>query len=235
MKRIERIEYDSGLVMFENVISPSLIKRFNDEIDRLRAGSDAYPGKLLNEKAEAIVAELREHGEFHRIEKFCRRVSRLRFSAAFLRTAPGDGKCYVRCANTLSDAASHLRHFDSYLMTILVPIKIVEAPGDNGDLIVYKKKNYSTSVAGNIFRKSLTKLDNFLPLTYRKKKTLWQLEKKRCDRILCKTGNIYFFNGYNTKHCNFSVGTSERRTLLVHDYDPDNSLGLSNFARLFRT
>jgi hypothetical protein len=235
MTRIERIEYDTGLIMFENVISPSLIRRFNEEIDRLRAGSDAYPGKLLNEKADAIVAELRETGEFHRIEKFCRRISRLRYLAAFSRTPPENGRCYVRCANTLSDAASHLRHFDSYLMTILVPLQTVDVPGDNGDLIVYRKKNYSTSVAGNIFRKSLTKMDNLLPRTYRKKKTLWQLKNKQCDRILCKIGNVYFFNGYNTKHCNFSVGTSERRTLLVHDYDSHNSLGLSNFVRLFRT
>jgi hypothetical protein len=234
MKKIERIEYATELFIFKDVISPLLIREFNEEIDSLRTGSGGTLGKLLNKDVEAILSKLRAHSEYRRIEKFCRRVSRLRFSTTFFRNPPDDGICYIRFANALSDNDSHRRHFDSYLMTILIPIKTVELCSDNGDLIFYRKKNYSTSVAGNIVRKTLTKIDQLLPLTYRKKRTEWQLRKKLCQKILCETGNIYFFNGYNTKHCNLSVSSGERRTLLVHAYDPNNSLGLSSFLRLSR-
>jgi hypothetical protein len=235
MNTVERIEYDTGLVMFKNVFSPELIRRFNEEIDVLTAGCDAYPGKLLNEKAISIVSELQTLDEYRQVEKFCRRVSRLRYSATFRKDPSDEVKCYIRCANAQSDSSSHLRHFDSYLMTILIPINIVTSPGDNGDLVVYRKKNFTTSVAGNVFRKTLTKFDNSLPLKYRRKKTLSQLESKLCDKIVCAVGNVYFFNGYNIKHCNFSVSSGERRTLLIHAYDPKNSLGLSDLVRKFRT
>lgn len=234
MKNIERIEYATELFMFKNVISPLLIREINEEIDSLRTGSGAMLRKLSNKDVEDILSKLRAHSEYSRIEKFCRRVSRLRFSATFFRNPPDDGICYIRFANALSNNDSHRRHFDSYLMTILIPIKTIELCSENGDLIFYRDKNYSTSPAGNIARKTLTKIDQSLPFSYRKKKTEWQLQKKLCQRISCEPGNIYFFNGNNTMHCNLSVSSGERRTLLVHAYDPNNSLGLSSFLRLFR-
>lgn len=232
---MESTKLDIGITVFKNAVPLTLVTEINRKIDdQVQRKLKPDYRKLSHEDASDILFELRTLKSFNRIEKYHRRISRLNFLAAFDKDPPTDGTCYVRCAHSLSVSDSHNRHYDSYLMTILVPLKISYAEIDNGDLIVYKKKDCSVSTSRNLFRKIATKLDQQLPLSLRKRKTNYHLEKELCQRVTCEVGNVYFFNGYNLKHFNLSVGAGERRSLLLHAYDAGNSLGLSNFMRLFR-
>jgi len=230
--KFELMSSDTNLIVFRNAISSFLISEFNEVIDRLRI--DLGTKKLRNEDLTQIFSKLRTDRDYNRIETFCRRVSRQRFSEAFLRPPSEETVSYFRCANALSDSDSHKRHFDSYLMTILIPIKLADTEENNGDLIIYKSDKHAAGTIKNMLRKTFTKVDQLMPAVYRKKKTIRQLDKKECIRVPCELGNIYFFNGYSMKHCNLSVSDGERRSLLIHAYDPETSFGMSSFFRRTR-
>jgi hypothetical protein len=60
------------------------------------------------------------------------------------------------------------------------------------------------------------------------------MTRGRCERVPCAVGNVYVFNGFVTQHCNLHVESGERRSLLIHYYDPGLSMGLSVAIRTVR-
>jgi hypothetical protein len=104
----------------------------------------------------------------------------------------------------------------------------------NGDLVMYPNNRVIKSAIFNIIEKLITKLDQALPLLVRKKITAHDLRVKRGKRIRTEAGAVYVFNGHVTMHCNLNVEKGERRTLLIHDYDPGLALGISDSLRYVR-
>ena len=51
---------------------------------------------------------------------------------------------------------------------------------------------------------------------------------------MCLPGNVYVFNGFVTLHSNFDVESGERRSLIIHYYDPGLTAGLQRITQTFR-
>jgi hypothetical protein len=61
--------------------------------------------------------------------------------------------------------------------------------------------------------------------------TLRDLRRGRCNRVPVEPGSVYVFNGFVLQHANLDVEVGERRSLLIHYYDPGYSAGLSGTVR----
>jgi hypothetical protein len=231
-RTIKRTALNNGLLVFENAVLPELIADFNELIDRKREKAGFV--QFHDDEIRELILKLQADTGYKHVERFCKRLTKALLHKKFAKSVP-DGTTYgVRCADMLSSAKSHMRHFDSHLMTLLIPLKKADSGAEDGDLILYRNRGFTTSTTGNVLRKTLTKVDQFLPLIYRRAKTARDLEANKCERIRCEIGNIYFFNGYALRHCNLSVHSGERRSLIVHAYDADNSWQLSNFLTRYR-
>jgi hypothetical protein len=135
------------------------------------------------------------------------------------RRAP-DAELYqvLRClAGETGKAHSLIFHYDSYVVTALIPVKIPRE-GRTGDLVMLPfQRGLRRTYFANLIDKVL--LDN--------KATQWAL------RLMCKVGmlplkrvkmipgNIYFFWGYRTIHANEACDPANvRATALYHFANP---------------
>lgn len=108
-------------------------------------------------------------------------------------------------------------HYDSYVLTVLMPIDI-PASGLSGDLIIFPnkrpfRKNYLTNLADKLFMENALVQRHFLDKAY----------KPDAGAVAIKMipGNIYFFWGYRTLHTNEPCDPDKLRvTSLLHYGDP---------------
>jgi len=135
------------------------------------------------------------------------------------RTAPDAGLYQVlRClAGETGLAHSLIFHYDSYVVTALIPVEIPRQ-GQTGDLVMLPfRRGIRSSYLANLFDKLL--LDN--KATQKLLRLLCKLKMLPLIRVKMIPGNIYFFWGYRTIHANESCDPSNvRATALYHFANP---------------
>ncbi|MCC3861731.1 hypothetical protein [Pseudemcibacter aquimaris] len=139
-----------------------------------------------------------------------------------------------RVVNPTSINESFRSHFDSHLVTIVVPIEVPKGEKyKQGELLVLpRKRSFPKSGIINIIQKLF-----YGSIFYR-----WYLRSN--FRKLESTGNLnvmdigsfenLVFNGLTTLHCNLPFENNKiRRTLLIHYGDPDTK-GIGALLRKLR-
>ncbi|MBB2999105.1 MAG: hypothetical protein V4793_41970 [Paraburkholderia tropica] len=109
-------------------------------------------------------------------------------------------------------------HYDSYVVTVLIPILIPHAPGEPpGHLVMFPNlRNARRFAVVNILEKLL--VEKLL-------KRLWRnegVQQRMSAKLIPLTpGNLYFFWGMRSLHANQAcLPTSVRSTVLLHFGDP---------------
>lgn len=125
-------------------------------------------------------------------------------------------------------------HFDSHLFTMVLPIKIPNAPYEDpvGDLLYFPKARQAPkSEIGNIVGKALFK-------RFANKKGMEKLALKQELRVdNFKDYRPLLFLGNTTLHTNRQVSqrcSSYRLTLLAHFFDPSPVYGIGSILRFLR-
>ncbi|MGF6916216.1 hypothetical protein [Paraburkholderia sp. 40] len=224
-KRI-RIDKSVALNSFDNVIPQESIVEINEFIDHL------FGTTAPRSQSGAEIAEMLRRGQaFRELEQsICANARAM--AAKFGRTnLPTEPFHVLRCASKTSLAESHCRHYDSHLLTLLIPLQLAPDGVHNGDLVMYRKPRLSVTTLTNVICKMRHGFLQSLPLSWRSWHTLHDLRVGNCKRIPVKPGSVYEFNGFALQHANLDVQNGQRRTLLIHYYDPGHSLGLSSVLR----
>jgi hypothetical protein len=112
---------------------------------------------------------------------------------------------------------SYLFHYDSYVVTVLIPIEM-PAVGMRGDLLMLPNtRNIRNSYVANVIDKII--LDN--PLSQALLRYLSRTNLIRLTRITLVPGNAYFFWGYRSVHTNEPCDAARvRATALFHFANP---------------
>jgi hypothetical protein len=135
------------------------------------------------------------------------------------RPAPDAGLYQVlRClAGETGKAHSLIFHYDSYVVTALIPVEIPRQ-GQTGDLVMLPfRRGLRRTYVANLIDKVL--LDN--NATQRLLRLLCKVGMLPLKRIKMIPGNIYFFWGYRTIHANEACDpTNVRATALYHFANP---------------
>ncbi len=141
------------------------------------------------------------------------------YEAGTGRLAPNtDFHQILRCLSGEDMTTHSLRfHYDSYVLTALIPIEI-PANGRRGDLLIIPNaRNIRNSYAANLMDKVL--LDNSLSQKWFKRKAARSVSD--IVRLSLVPGNLYFFWGYRSIHTNEACDPDRvRATALFHYADP---------------
>uniref|UniRef100_UPI003F49300C hypothetical protein n=1 Tax=Cupriavidus yeoncheonensis TaxID=1462994 RepID=UPI003F49300C len=222
-----------GVHVFKDVVPQQLIDEINATIDICRDDWHPADGRRASRMAMRLANRLRKSERFAQAE--------LRAYDTFGgwahqsgRAISGEPLYVLRCVNASMPQQSHLRHYDSHLLTLLIPLQVASASNENGDLIVYRQRRRSVSVMSNLLAKAWLIGLRCLPFMKRQGLTYRHLERGLCDRIACLPGNVYAFNGFFTLHANLHVEAGERRTLIIHYYNPGLTAGLHVVPRALR-
>jgi hypothetical protein len=119
-------------------------------------------------------------------------------------------------------------HYDSYVLTALIPI-IMPSHGSKGNLIIIPKtRPIRNSYGANVLDKILVEsrlAQAFFAMVYRKRwRSMLSLE--------LRPGNLYFFWGYRSLHTNEPCEADEiRSTALLHYADPHVGSSLKRMMR----
>ncbi|HVX76219.1 MAG TPA: hypothetical protein VHB49_08835 [Bradyrhizobium sp.] len=135
----------------------------------------------------------------------------------------------LRClTGDLGQKNSLLFHFDSYVVTALLPIE-VPAGKNTGELILLRnvrpiRKSYLTNLADKVA------LDN--PLTQRVLRNMAAHNVDRFIKLPMVPGDLYFFWGYRSVHTNLPCDADKvRATALFHFGDPHCDSRLKHLLR----
>jgi len=135
----------------------------------------------------------------------------------------------LRClTGSLGREHSMVFHFDSYILTLLLPIEV--PPGkDSGELIMLPNiREIRRWYASNLIDKIL--LDN--RVTQRVLRIIAKSHPQRFVRISLVPGNLYFFWGYRSIHTNAPCDADKiRATALFHYLDPHRDSKLRKLLR----
>lgn len=133
--------------------------------------------------------------------------------------APNQGyKQVFRCLKGGSARKhSYYLHFDSYVVTVLIPIAVPNEP-PTGDLILLRRRRRLVQTyAKNVLQKAIFDR-KFAQMT------LWWLIRRRLlttIRLRLEPGAVYLFFGYSTLHANEACAQDAlRATLLFHFGNP---------------
>jgi hypothetical protein len=222
-----------GVRVFEDVVPRALLEQINATIDETRDTWRPSDGRRATQTTARIVELLRQHGEFQGTERLACAASQ-RWAAQKGLVVDGEPVYVLRCVNRNLPVQSHLRHYDSHILTVLIPLQSAYDAEENGDLIVYRQPRRLLSAVTNVMAKAWLIGLRRLPLAVRRAQTRRDLAQQRCDRIACVPGNVYAFNGFVTQHANLHVEQGERRSLIVHYYDPGMTAGLRFVPRTWR-
>jgi len=125
---------------------------------------------------------------------------------------------------------AHLYHYDSYVVTALVPIVIPHRPDEpRGHLVMYPNlRAVRRRVLANVLEKAVIES----PFARRLWRSGW-VQRALGARIVPLTpGNVYFFWGMRSLHANEAcLPTSVRSTALLHLGDPHEGSPLKRFSQ----
>ncbi|SIT47230.1 conserved hypothetical protein [Paraburkholderia ribeironis] len=227
-KRI-RIEKGVALKAFHDVIPIQTIVEINKVIDRVFGDAPQR-----SQSCAAAAELLRRDPVFRELERTICANARAMAAIAGLTDLPREPFHVLRYSSNATLAESHCRHYDSHLLTLLIPLQLASDGVCNGDLVMYRRPRLSVSTPGNVVCKLRHGIQRKLPFSWRKWLTLHDLRRGNCARIPVQVGSVYVFNGFALQHANLDVQGGQRRTLLIHYYDPGYSLGLSEILRRVR-
>jgi hypothetical protein len=219
-----------GLTVFEDVIPLHLLALINRVVDAQRERWSSADGGSELELAQAFGRMLRRIERFRRIEQG---------ACAAITTYPSqpiptpDSSHALRCVNRDMSWLSHLRHHDSHLLTLLIPLQLASG-AQNGDLLLYRRRRQSVSLLSNLLYKTWLVIQQNRGLAVRRRQTYRDIERQRCRRIACKPGNVYVFNGFVSLHANLEIDFGERRSLIIHHFDPRLTVGVKHVTRALR-
>ncbi|MCP3021708.1 hypothetical protein [Cupriavidus basilensis] len=222
------------LQVFEGVVTRHLLDEINAAIDASRETWRPADGRRATQAAQHFADMLRQNEGFQLAERQACEISRRWARKAGWELNGEPPLCVLRCVNSGLPAQSHLRHYDSHILTLLIPLQEAQATRENGDLIIYRRQRHAVTVMSNIVAKIRLILLRNLPFVIRRAQTFRHLAEHQCDRIACVPGNVYAFNGFVTLHANLHAEAGERRSLIVHYYDPGLTAGLSAVPRAWR-
>lgn len=135
----------------------------------------------------------------------------------------------LRCLSG-SEAQDHsmMFHFDSYVLTALIPIT-VPAHGMPGRLVIHPNtRNIRKTYLGNLVDKAI--VDNRIAQNWFKKS--YQKGADNVLRLTLKPGNLYLFWGYRSLHTNEACDADAiRATALLHYADPHADSRLKQMLR----
>jgi hypothetical protein len=228
-KRI-RINGNVALSAFDDIVPMQTIVEINKLIDCSNA--DLIP---IAQVASMAVGLLRQIDAFRQIEEMSCANTRAVAAQSGRTNLCAQPDIVLRCVSLANAAVSHGRHFDSHLLTLLIPLQLAPNRLCNGDLVVYKRPRLSVSTVGNMMSKLNHGAQRCMPFRLRKWLSLRDLQRGRCARVPVEVGSVYEFNGFALQHANLDVEEGQRRTLLLHYYDPGYSLGVSAMLRRWRT
>ncbi len=183
------------------------------------AGADAVHGTLLS--------ELPRSAEFRTL---CRRLYELGTGTC----APeGDFYQVLRCLQGSSGQRhSHRFHYDSYVLTALIPITIPET-GMSGDLVLLPN---ARAIRSSYLANMLDKIAVDNPLSQAFLRAAARRNRLGMVRIRLRPGNIYFFWGYRSIHANEACDRDRlRATALFHYADPHQQSWARGMIRGART
>src|SRR5215475_3647423 len=219
---VEEIERTGYAVLAQYITTEDLNHLQHFVRDAVAAAGNGYT--MLDGYAPVAHTALGRIADSPTLKHICMRA----YEQATSRPAP-DATYYqiLRClTGETSRKHSMVFHFDSYVLTVLLPIE-VPAGKNNGELIVLPNsrpiRRWYTS---NLIDKIL--LDNAL--------TQWFLRRMasryphRFVRITLKPGDLYFFWGYRSIHTNAPCDIDKiRATALLHYGDPHRESRLKNW------
>ena len=146
------------------------------------------------------------------------------------RPAP-EGELYqvLRClAGETGKAHSLIFHYDSYVVTALIPVEIPNS-GQSGDLVMLRPgRGVRRSYLANLFDKLL--LDN--KASQGLLRFLHGKGRLPVIRVKMTPGNAYFFWGYQTVHANEACDPQAVRATAIYHFG--NPHGESNFRTKLR-
>jgi len=220
----------AALTTFREVIPSSLLAEINAAIDA------SFGPTPIRVEPRAVGEMLRQVDTFRQLEslvctttqRFARKMSQVPFEER--------PHHVLRCVSQANGDNAHCRHFDSHLLTMLVPLQLADSEAFfNGDLVVYNNDvRRRISTIGNVICKIRHGIHRNLPFEFRKRLTVRDLQRGNCARVNVEPGSVYVFNGFALKHANLHVEEGQRRSLLIHYYDPGFSMGLSKALRFSR-
>ena len=226
-----RINKENPLTSFHNAIPKSTIAEINKILDCFFATNVAS-----NSQIGFVVAEfIRRDAAFRQLEETICEKARVLAAIAGQSQFPLEPFYVLRCSSPTTRAESYCRHYDSHLLTLLIPLQLAPDRVFNGELIIYPRARLLVSTLSNIMSKILHGIQRHLPFSWRKWLTLQELHRGDCARVPVQVGSVYTFNGFSLLHANLDVERGQRRTLLIHYYDPGYSLGLSTILPRCRT
>jgi hypothetical protein len=235
MDESERDFQDLGVTVFAGVVPQSALQSINAMIDATRHQWQPADGRRESKLALMFVELLRKSDAFRATEAKACEASQRWATQKFGRT-PALNRLYVlRCVNRDTPSQSHLRHFDSHVLTLLIPLRLAQPGEQNGDLVMYRKQRSSISLVHNVVTKAALVVQQHLPFRTRLALIRRDMLSKRCVRVTCEPGNVYGFNGFITMHANLAIDAGERRSLIIHYYDPGLTAGVRSAARAVRS
>lgn len=135
----------------------------------------------------------------------------------------------LRCLSGSLAAANSLNfHYDSYLLTALIPILMPER-GKRGDLLIIPNtRRLRAHYAANFLDKIA--LDN--PLSQWVLRGLYRRGHRSIRHLRLEPGNLYLFNGYRSIHTNEACDPDMiRATAILHYVDPHAESRLKRLLR----
>ncbi|RDJ97815.1 hypothetical protein DLM46_36065 [Paraburkholderia lacunae] len=184
--------------------------------------------------AQSFAELLRENAAFHAIETQVCAAAQLWATTVLKREVSDDPLHVLRCVDPRADSQSYLRHFDSHILTMLVPLQLAPNGERNGDLVMRIFQREAKSATANFLTKTYLFFEHGLPFLIRRSLATRDLSNANSQRIVCRPGNVYVFNGLITLHHNLDVGVGERRMLIIHHYDAGLTAGARTVIRSFR-
>lgn len=209
-----------GITVFEGLVPPDAIERINARIDAERHGWLTAHGGREADTAALFASMLRENGGFRIAEADACKQAESWTEAFFHKPAEDRVLHVIRCAGRDMQGQSYLKHFDSHALTLLIPLQLAETGERNGDLLVYRQQREMISPFAHFLVKTWLVIEHILPFEARRALVHLDLLAGRCVRVQCRPGNVYVFNGLVTMHANLDVTIGERRSLIIHHYDP---------------
>lgn len=222
------------LQVFEGVVPRQLLAEMNATVDACRQAWRPADGRRATDTAAQFAELLRRHDPFRLAERQACARSRQGSRQAGWAIERAQPLYVLRCINGGLRGQSHLRHYDSHILTLLIPLQQAAPSRENGDLILYRHPREAVAAWKNVITKVRLILMRSLPFVVRRALTFHHLAHGRCERVACVPGNVYVFNGFITLHANLHVEAGERRSLIFHYYDPGLTAGLNHVPRAWR-
>ncbi len=176
--------------VYKNIIDQNLINKLNYMLDEYNYTDSLY---LYSNTHDQFFSKIKKDILNHEI---------------FKKNISEDIYLVIRCVNENDTKRLYDLHFDNYLDTWLVPIKIPKK-SPKGELYIWENSRKTSS---NILSHIINKLfyQNFFFRYLIKNKLISKFKKYDCE-----PGDVVHFNGFNSLHFNQEV-SDERRSLLIH-------------------